>query len=497
MGSKNYTKKAIKGVSIVGVLLFISYFLSYILRIVLARNLTPEDYGLFYAVFSLIMFLLIFRDFGLGNALTKFIAQYNVNKDYPKIKTLIVSSFIFQLIASLLLMSSLLLLSSYLSINYFRSDKADLVLSILSVYILFSMFSRLMDNILKGFQDEKWYSWAQSIRIGSALLFFFPFYYLGFGVTSAALSFVVGVFLTFIFLFIGVLKYSFVFKYPLKDFWGTTKELFSYALPVIFTGFGNKIVAHLDVLLLTYFVPLAIVGVYNVILPTALLFLFIPRAVTMILFPMTSELWERKDEKRLAKGVSIIHTYLLLLIQPLVYIIFVFGDLFIGTFFGYEYVSGLFAFRILLVGVLFYVLATTNNSIISAIGKPFIVTKIVGIAAVFNIILNIIMIPIYGISGAALATTLSYLIIFTFSTKAVLKFIHLHSPWKIIIKSLSSGFVFLLVAYGIRIVGPGSLWLRAVVAILVAGFAYFLIIYILKLIDIKEIKGYLKIMLSR
>ena len=48
----NYTKFAIKGATTVLILSAIGAFLGYLVRLVLARNLSVEEYGLFYSVFA-------------------------------------------------------------------------------------------------------------------------------------------------------------------------------------------------------------------------------------------------------------------------------------------------------------------------------------------------------------------------------------------------------------------------------------------------------------
>ncbi len=494
----SYSKKAIKGVTHVTILLFISHVLSYILRVVLARQLTPEEYGLFSAVFELVLFLLVFRDFGLGNALVKFIPQYKHTENYSKIKTMILSAGVLQLVASLLLIAILIFMAPYLSTHYFKSGEAKSLLIVLSWYILFSMLARLLDNILNGFQEVKWYSWTQTLKMGFTVIFSIVLIYYGFGVMSPAIAYIVALFLTFLILAKGASKYVFILKYPLTNVWKTTKELFTFAGAVIFTGLGNKVVAHLDVLILAYFVPLAQVGVYNVVLPTALLFLFIPRAVTMILFPMTSELWAKDDVKRVSEGVRLIHTYLLFLTQPFVFAVFVYAEEFITLFFGQEYVSGALAFQILLFGVLLEVISAANESIISASGRPYKVTVIILISAAVNIVLNFILIPRYGIVGAALATAASYGTALILSTYALLTFVRVSSPFGIWIKSLFAGVLFLITLNVVKqTIAAFPLIIQVLISLVAAVAVYGVIGYWLRIVYWKEVKRYASLLLEK
>lgn len=65
----NYAKKVLKGTVSVFVISMIAALFGYLVRLVMARGLSQEDYGIFYAVFSLIALLAMFRDFGTNQAM--------------------------------------------------------------------------------------------------------------------------------------------------------------------------------------------------------------------------------------------------------------------------------------------------------------------------------------------------------------------------------------------------------------------------------------------
>ncbi len=482
----NYTQKAVKGTGMVFVTMMGASFLAYFLRIVLTKYLSVDQYGLFYAVMNFMMFLLIFRDMGLGSALNKFIPHYKVKKDYSKLKTIVVSALSFQIIFSLIIVIFFVSSASYLSQNYFKAKEAYLMLILFGVYVLSSVFTRTIRSILNGFQDTKWYSLMDPLRLGITFIMLFPLFNIGLRIFAPVIAFIIGVTVAGLILLIGARKYFFFFKYPIKNFMKTTKEMFKFSIPVVFTGFGNKVISHLDTLLLTYFVPLAMVGVYNVVLPTALIFLSIGN--NRVLFPMTSELWSRKDHVRLSEGLRMIYTYSFLISVPIIFTVFVFSNFLIKLFFGAEYTSGVLAFRILLIGVLCYLVAMNNNAMISAIGKPLIVTKIIGMSAAINIVLNIILIPMFNITGAAIATSISYIFNMVISTKDIMRFIKVSPPWKIWGKVFFAGLVFLGLIRLVSDILHIDIWFEIAISFIVAGAAYSLLALLMKITTIKEIK---------
>ena len=96
----NYTRKTVRGAGLVFVFSIFAAALGYLTRLVIARNLTLEEYGLFYSIFALVMLFGLFKDFGPGAALAKFIAEFKVNKEFGKIKGIISISFGFQTLFS-------------------------------------------------------------------------------------------------------------------------------------------------------------------------------------------------------------------------------------------------------------------------------------------------------------------------------------------------------------------------------------------------------------
>lgn len=470
--------------------------LAYFLRIYLARNLSVADYGLFWSTITFMMFLLIFREIGLNNAQTKFIAEYYGKKDYSKVKTIFISSFIFKFLSSALLISFFFFGARLLSVYYFKSPLSYFILVNLSVYIILSMLANHFYSVLNGLQQVKWYSWEETIRLGATIIFSFLFFKVGWGIMAPVFGFIMGIITACIMMVVGSLKYSFILRYPIKDFWKTTKELFTFGIPVIFTGVGGKIISHFDVLVLTGLVSLAQVGVYNAILPTALLFLFFPRAITAILFPMISELWGKKDFRKISEGMSFIYTYSFVMIIPAIVPIFIFSEFFITTLFGADYAAGVLPFRILLIGVLMYIITAINNAAISGIGRPKVVTKIVLLSALINLTFNLILIPFLGIIGAAIATSASYILSMILSTRWLIRNIKLKSPWSGWVKLMVIAIIFSIVVYSLEFLLNTYPLLEIMISTIVALLVYIFLMFKLKIITADNLKIIIKRVLN-
>jgi O-antigen/teichoic acid export membrane protein len=488
----NYTRKAVRSSVIVVAMFALGPLLAYFIRILLAHNLSAEEYGLFYSIMAFIFFFIVFRDFGLGVALTKFIPEYQTKKDFSKIKTFIIATLLFQAVFSAIVVILLLIFSRFLANNYFRTPISFQLLIVLNLFIFSTFLHSNIRNILIGFQDSKLHSIAEPLRLGLTLIFIFIFIKFGHGLLSAAYGFIFGSFTAFLILLIGGRKYFFIFTHKIKQFWKSSRQLFRFGIPMIFMGIGNTVIASLDILILTYVSSLTIVGIYNVILPTAAILLFFGKAVSVVLLPMISELKTRKDRKRIYEGLTLINRYIFLMTIPVIFVIWVLSEEIILILFGNNYVAGATALRILLLGVLFYTVAILNNAAISGLGKPKEVTKIIIISAIINIILNLILIPIFGMIGAATATSISYFFVLYFSTKKISRLVKVASPWTNWIKNVFAGFVFMLIMQIIIYLLELNILIEIVLGLSAGFLVYLFLVRVLGLFKIVEVKNLLK-----
>jgi O-antigen/teichoic acid export membrane protein len=491
----NYTKKIARGIGIIFIMGVLANFIAYLVRVTLARNLSPAEYGLFYAVFTVILFFLSFRDLGLSQATVKYISEFRVRKNNNAIKTVIISNSSFQLLSSVILAALFFILATPLSEYYFRNELSSLMLKLLTFYILFSALIIILKSPLQSFQRFKVLSLMEFLRnliVLASLIIFFTW---GFkNIFAPIYAYILASPILFLMMFPFLLKSFPIFKYKITNFKSITKKLFLFGIPVILTGVGAKVIGYMDTLILTYFSSFEQVGIYNVILPSATLFLFLGISVSAVAFPIFSELWAKKDKIRMSEGLKLLHKYAFVITIPLIFTVFMFSSLFINLFFGQEYVSGALALQILLVGVLFYTVAGINNYIISAIGKPKIVTKIILFSALINFVANMSLIPFFGIIGAAIATSLSYLTTLLISTYMITKFIQTKLPIVIWLKITFVGLIFVLFIGLLKKVLVMNPWAELIISTMLAGIVYLIFIYVLKIIDIKEIKRYLLLM---
>ena len=381
--------------------------------------------------------------------------------------------------------------------HYFKTPLAEPLLKLMAIYILGSISFAFLKSFFTGFHKFKIYALIDTAKNVLILMMILIFSFFSLRIYAPVLAYVLaGPLLVIIFLPLIFKTYN-LFKYPLDNFKVVTKRLFLFGMPLMVSDVGSKVIAYIDTLLLTHYRTLEEVGIYNVALPSAMALLFFGLGISAVVFPIFVELWVKKDYLKFRQGILLLHKYSLILLAPLVLALAVYVNVFIGVFFGSAYLAAVVPFQILLIGVLIYTEAQVNNSIIAAIGHPKTITGIILSGAVTNALLNILLIPKFGIVGSAVATLISYIQVLLFSSYKISRYARIKIPIIIWGKTILASLLFVGIAWSIKHYTAFSMYLGMAIGLLLALSIYLLALYLLRLVDIEELRYYLKLVLQR
>lgn len=486
----NYTKFAVKGAVIVFVVSLLAAFLGYLVRLVLARNLTVEDFGLFYSVFAFLSLVTIFKTFGFDRALIKFIPEFIHNKrnDFIKSSMIYISMLLF--ITNVVIIIAIYLLSKYLSIHFFHNEKASVVLNVMAIAFFAETFVNVFKFSFQGFQKMYLYSSIDIVRMIIVLSVAVVGFKLNCGIMGPVAGYAAAPFILLI--LYGILFFKKVFpqfsssslifnKILLRD-------ISKYSFFIMATGAGVIILGYPDMMFLTYFSGVKEVALYSIALPTAKILIYFPSAISSILLPLTSELWTKKRYALLKDGMESLYKFSMIVAIPLVFVMMSFTNLLITVFFSANYVNAAGALKILSIGMLFLTIHMINVNFFLGIGKPQIQTKIVYLAGAFNVAADLVMIPILGVTGAAIAATASYFIMMAFGLIKVNKFIDIKLPIGIWIKTLLAGAAFILIISAMKSIINLNVWLETSIVVGAAGIFYAAMLFLFRILSIRELK---------
>ena len=205
----------------------------------------------------------------------------------------------------------------------------------------------------------------------------------------------------------AVLLYFLKDDLPLARFWvgNLMRDSFSYGIKSQSLLLINFLNYRLDMLLLKHFTDSTSVGYYSLAVGMAEMMWMVPNAVVAPLFSGIAAS-DAKD-RSLVTLRTVRWSIVFLCILAIGGIVF--GQLFIKLLYGESYLPSYMPFLWLLPGICLFPLFKLLVVDLAARGKPGLGTISSATALIVNIIANIIMIPRMGASGAALATSFSYI----------------------------------------------------------------------------------------
>ncbi len=443
----SYTSKASKKVSVVFPMLILGALITFLLRILLAVSLSQEEFGLFYSIVALLGMLAILRDLGLGIAIVKFISEFNVKRKDKLIKSTIVLVSLIELMLAGAISGILFLCSDFLALNYFQLPISSLLIKLFSIYFFLFTINDILQQSFQGFQKMGLYSSVNLVRTIMIFLISMFLLDLGLGVLSPTYAFIIASFM------ISLIYIPILFKRVFPIFFKTNteidkafiKKILFFGLPAMVTIVADMIITHTDILLLTAMTSLESVALYSAAQPIGKMVWFIAIAFSSVVLPITSELWALGKKSLIVRGCEDALKYLLLILVPPTLLILAFPQTVINIFFGESYTKAGLALQVLSLGGVFISIAYLNLAIISGIGKPRLNAKITSISAIVNVLGNLLLIPIYGFVGAAIATSSSFFLILLLSSLELRKVMRIRFPWDDWVKTFLSGLIFLLV----------------------------------------------------
>jgi len=477
-------RKIAKGAGFVFIGTLIGRTFGYGTRIIIARFLGASDYGLISLGFAALTMAAALAAIGLPAGITRYVSFYKGKEDEGRIKGTILSAIKMNLPISIIFSLLLFFGAGWISVHVFHDANLTPVLKIFSIGVPFLVLAQNLLSVTVGFQEMKYYVYIQFIfqeplKLGAIV----TLVALGFGVIGVAWGWVLAIilmpFLAFYFLEKKVFP---IFNTKIKAI-PMDRELFSFSWPLIFVAIAGIVMGFTDTLMVGYFCTSYEVGIYNAALPTAMLIRMPSLALASIFMPVITELYSRGKYDDLRDTYSAVIKWILSLAFPAFLLMALFSDDIIKILFGAEYVAGAGALAILAFGFFISTILARASSILSAFGRTKIIMVVSFAAAAANLCLNLYLIPIFGIKGAAMATASSLIFL------GVLYFIFAYriskmQPFKLNhIKPVFSAIVAILIVYALTKYLIGISFFVLIVMLFVFLAVYFFLLLLIKGFD--------------
>lgn len=368
-----------------------------IIIIYAARVLGASGWGVFSYTISLIGFLTVFMDLGIGAVLTRETAR----SENPRHKEEIVSTAFFLKLA---LGAAGVLAVIFIVPHFATIEQAKAILPIVSFILIFDTLREFGASVARAIEKMQIEAGVYLLTNAAIVTLGFLFLSASPTVTSFTYAYVFGTGIGMVTAFFALRKY---FHKLFSAFsWSLIKPIFQSAWPVAVSSLLAALMLNTDVLIIGYFLSAEDVGFYSAAERIVQLLYILPGIIAMSVFPLFSRL-ALKDNERVREILERVMSFSLLVTLPIGVGGALLSSQIIHFVFGAPYSPAGPPFQVLVLGVVASFSSLILMNAIFAYNRPKVLLAASAIGGGTNVILDLVFIPQFGIVGSAWVTLIS------------------------------------------------------------------------------------------
>lgn len=291
-------------------------FFNLLYQLLIAHKLSPSDFAAFNSLLSI--FMLVSSPLNtLQAAVAKYCAEFNAQNQVGRIKFLL-----FDLVRKTSLLAVLTFLIFWFILGHIMNAlKIPLVSCtyILALLLAFSWLIPVFSGAVQGLEFFGWLAFGSVLSGAFKLALAFTFILLGYNVAGALGALLISTLIGLIILYLPLRR--FISKKAAKEDINY-KDIIIYLFPVAISYFCFIALVSFDMVLVKYFFPAADSGIYSLAQMVGKIFLFLPGAISIVMFPRTSGLKAKNMDTVLTLKRSLIYVIGLCLLATLFYNLF-------------------------------------------------------------------------------------------------------------------------------------------------------------------------------
>ncbi|HOI72269.1 MAG TPA: flippase [Methanobacterium sp.] len=407
----NTIQRIFKNTGVLFIAQIINYSLAFFYTIYLARYLGVEEFGVLSFGLSFTLLMGVIADLGLSILTVREIARdKTISQHYTG------NIIVLKLILCAVTLAFIILFINIL--NY--PTQTIYVVYILGFWMVFTSFTQLFFSVFQAYEKMEYQ--GVGIILPGIILLFGVFYGISnnFSILWFALIYLISS-------LIGLISVLIIYlvKFPMPqlginwDFW---KSKMLIALPLSIASIFSTIAFRVDTVLLSLLQGDAAVGWYSASYKIIEILLFIPIVYNTAIFPVLSKFYVSSHESiKLVYAKSI--KYLIILGLPLAAGITILSNDIILILYQSEFAPSVITLQILIWTIPLILLTMIFSYFLISMNKQVLIIRLTFIYMIFNIAVNLVVIPQFSYIGASVVTVLSELLNFIMLYYYLSKFI--------------------------------------------------------------------------
>lgn len=376
-----------------------------ILVIVLARLLSPNEYGLLYLSVSIFTFATLLGKVGLGKSAARYVTEYEEN-DPGQIPHILEITAVILVITLTTVTIALVLLSGQIA-TVMGDSELQMLLLVGALFVATGGFVDSTRRICQGFKKIEWAAYIKLVDAVLRPIVAIGLVLVGFGAVGAITGYVVSS-LSATLLGIGFTYYLYSNTVRSEIEPDLRRRVAEYALPIALTHNSDTLLKRVDIILVGAFLtPLAVS--YYVVAKQLMTFLKTPaNSLGFAITPRYSEQIHRGNLETASRLYNKALTSVLAFYVPAAVGLVIVAEPTLTLVFGPEYAGGAIVLQILTLYLVAQTISYITGGGLDYLGRAKHRAYAKAGAAIINVVLNIILIPTIGIVGAAISTVGSY-----------------------------------------------------------------------------------------
>jgi O-antigen/teichoic acid export membrane protein len=389
------TQKITKNTIVLLIAQIITYAIGFFITMYTARYLGAAGFGILSLALSITAITIIFADLGLGSLTIRELSRDKSLTDKYFSNTLLMKVF------SSFLTIGITIIIVYL-FNY--PQPVSTVIYIITLSMIIIVFNGIINSILQAYERMEYISINSILNSALMLVGTLIGIYYQFDVLFFASIYVISNVLTLVStLLIYVRKFHLPRIEVDLSFW---KPTLKEALPFGIAGVFVMVYYSIDSLMLSVMSGNEAVGLYSAAYKLIFLFLSFYSVYIIAIFPVMSRFNNTSNES-LKFAFERSFKYLLIISIPLAIGTTLLAKKIILLIYGADYISSILALQVLIWTIIFMFLNGLSTNLLGSVNRQLVVTKITGLGAGLNILLNLILIPKFSLIGASAATVIT------------------------------------------------------------------------------------------
>ncbi len=412
----------------------------FIYTIIIARMATQSDVGLFYFGMGILGIVGIFSDLGLVQSAIRYIPYHlgkNERESAQRIATItVIFGTFFGIIGSLIFF-----VFSHEIAAYFQNPPLEPILQLFAIHLVVAQIFGIASSLLFAMKKVRENTIASAIQgVLKLILTFLLIFAIGASARTLTiaftLSYIIGAFVVLYYLKNSLAWANLKIVSSKREYIWALKELVPFGITMVSISMFYTVMGYLDRIMIGYFygeAGNAQIGIYTLAISLAGLAGIFAGSIYSIFYPLVSELVGKNDLPKVAKTSATALRWVIYSSVPTTAYLCAFALPIIRVLYGGSYEPGYYSLVFFSIGIFASLLGLVQRVTLAGMRLVKIELIAVVIGAVANIILNFILIPPYGITGAAFASMISLMVmsvINQYYAKKIFNFNFPQNAWK-------------------------------------------------------------------